>query len=434
MRRIYNAFVDLRGTVPLLMMVVACGQFNRISISVAGTERIIPGYGLAPEKMGLVYSAFLLFYTLAMLPGGWFIDRFGARAALLVLGFGSTVFVALTGCVGLAWHEAGSVWLGLLVIRSCLGLLNAPLHPASARMVFASVPARSRAFANGLITFSACLGISATYYVMGTLMERFDWPVAFLITSGWTLLVALAWTYATRSAGGPGETGSSSQRYSTEPSALWTVLRRRSVICIMLSYTAQGYFQYLFFYWIGYYFETIQGQPASVARGYSTMVTLAMGVGMVSGGWLTDRVPQSFPPRVRRALVPVLGMVLSGLVFELGLLAPSGRMTLAAFAIAAALLGTCEGAFWTMIVELGHPFGGTAGGLMNTGGNVGGALSPFLTPLLGALFAKRYGVELGWRLSLAVAGVIVIAGAAFWWGVDAEKPRDPAVPTDPEFG
>ena len=63
---------------------------------------------------------------------------------------------------------------------------------------------------------------------------------------------------------------------------------------------------------------------------------------------------------------------------------------------------------------------------MNTGGNAGGTLSPALTPLLSAFFAAHYGPDLGWRLSLGVAGIIVIAGAAFWWGVEAgEKPPVP---------
>ena len=57
---------------------------------------------------------------------------------------------------------------------------------------------------------------------------------------------------------------------------------------------------------------------------------------------------------------------------------------------------------------------------MNTGGNAGGTLSPYLTPLMGMVFAGQFGDDLGWRLSLGVAGVVVAAGAAFWWGVDPE--------------
>ena len=117
------------GTVLLLMLVVAMGHFNRIGITVAGAERIIPQYGVSPKSMGMVYSAFLLIYTLAMLPGGWFIDRFGARTALVLLGFSSTIFVALTGAVGLIAHGASSLVLGLIIVRGLLGLTNAPLHP-----------------------------------------------------------------------------------------------------------------------------------------------------------------------------------------------------------------------------------------------------------------------------------------------------------------
>ena len=164
--------------------------------------------------MGLVYSAFLLLYTLAMLPGGWFIDRFGPRVALMVAGFGSTVFVGLTGAVGLLAEGPGRSGWGSWSVRSLLGLLNAPLHPASARMVFERVPPESRAMANGLVTAAACVGIAATYFVMGTLIDRFDWPIAFLISSGLTLIVGLVWTAGTRTSTGTGDRRRASERAS----------------------------------------------------------------------------------------------------------------------------------------------------------------------------------------------------------------------------
>jgi MFS family permease len=374
----------------------------------------------------MIYSAFLLVYTLAMLPGGWFIDRFGARTALLALGFGSTVFVALTGTVGLVASGAAAVWLGLLVIRSLLGLTNAPLHPGSARMVHDTVPSYARGFANGLVTFSACVGIASCYYLMGTLIDAFDWPIAFLISSGLTLLVALNWASRTRRAAAPADCEGLGRAPGADFAALVRVVRQKSVILITLSYAAYGYFQYLFFYWIEYYFETIQHQEVAVARTYSTMITLAMGAGMISGGWLVDRVPRRFSPWMRRALVPVLGMVASGAVFELGVLAPSARLTLCAFVISAGLLGACEAAFWMTVVELGGAMGGTAAGLMNTGGNAGGTLSPYLTPYFSELFTSRYGADSGWRLGLAIAGIVVAAGAALWWAVEPARGLDDA--------
>ncbi|HZN34095.1 MAG TPA: MFS transporter [Pirellulaceae bacterium] len=402
----------------LLMLVVGLGHFNRVGMSVAGTERIIPEYKIAPDQMGLVYSAFLLFYTLAMLPGGWFIDRFGARAALAAYGFASAAFVALTGCVGLLWDDARGVWLGLIAVRSLMGVVNAPLHPASARMVYGHVPAGAKSLANGLVTFAACVGIAGTFYILGPLIDRWDWPRAFLITSVFTAAVACVWLVGTRYATAAPAGGGKLEMAAPRLSELWPLLGRRSVICITLSYAAMGFFQYLFFYWIEYYFETVQKQGVDVARQYSALTTLAMGAGMVCGGWLADKVPAAFGPRIRRRLVPMLGMIASGVVFELGLLSPDIRVTLAAFALAAALLGATEGAFWTTVVELGGRFGGTAAGLMNTGGNAGGTLSPYVTPLLSTYFAAQFGEELGWRLGLSVAGAVSILGALLWCGVD----------------
>jgi MFS family permease len=396
------------------MLVVACGHFNRIAITVAGAERIIPEQGISPERMGIVYSAFLVFYTLAMVPGGWFIDRFGTRAAFVFLCFASSLLVALTGLTGLVENDVTSLWSGLLVVRAALGIVNAPLHPASAQTVFRDIALPARSLANGLVTFAACVGIAATYPVMGWLIDRFDWPRAFLLCGITTLVVAVVWTACTRAArGGPGV----GARGTVDFKALLLVLRRRSVICITLAYAAQGYFQYQFFYWLQYFFETIQHQEPSVGRRNSAIVTLVMGFGMIGGGWMADVVGRSSTSHLRRAVVPVLAMIGSGAVFVFGLLTPDPRVTLAAFTVAAGLCGAYEGAFWTTGVELGGRFGGTTAGLMNAGGNLGGSLSPTVAPFLGGIFAQHYGEDTGWRMALAVAGVVVIAGSALWMGV-----------------
>src|SRR5687767_13572391 len=84
----------------LLMALCFISHLNRLAISVAGTERIIPQFNLAPEQMGLVYTAFLACYTAGMIAGGWCIDRWGPRITLLAMGLGSALFGALTGGLG----------------------------------------------------------------------------------------------------------------------------------------------------------------------------------------------------------------------------------------------------------------------------------------------------------------------------------------------
>src|SRR2546426_5048054 len=71
-----------RRVVALLMALCFISHFNRVSISVAADERIMDQFSISPTAMGTVYSAFLLVYTIFMIPGGLFIDRVGTRRAL----------------------------------------------------------------------------------------------------------------------------------------------------------------------------------------------------------------------------------------------------------------------------------------------------------------------------------------------------------------
>ena len=178
-----------------------------------------------------------------------------------------------------------------------------------------------------------------------------------------------------------------------------------------------------FFYWIQYYIGTVEHLGDDKSRLYSTGIMLTMGLGMIFGGWLADRIPPHSSGRSRRGLVSAWGMVASGVVFELGLLGSDSRVMVTAFTISAALLGMCEGAFWTTAVELGRSRGGLAAGMMNMGGNAGGLLSPIATPMLGEYFGRHLGTAVGWRASLAVAGAISVVGALLWVGVHS-GPQD----------
>jgi sugar phosphate permease len=290
-------------------------------------------------------------------------------------------------------------------------------------MVYAHVPLRATSFANGLVTFAACVGISATFYGFGMLAAGVGWPSAFLVTGWFTLVVGLVWVWGTRSTrneskptlGAAADAGFSKTASANQ--GIRQVLLHPGVICLTLSYAALGYFQYLFFYWIQYYIGTVEHLGDETSRLYSTGITLTMGFGMILGGWLADRIPPHFSGRSRRGLVSAWGMVASGVVFELGLLGSDSRVMVTAFTISAALLGMCEGAFWTTAVELGRSRGGLAAGMMNMGGNAGGFLSPIATPWLGEYFGRHLGTAIGWRASLAVAGAISVVGALMWLGV-----------------
>ena len=125
----------------LLMAVSTFIYFNRINMPIASDERIMAQYSLSPETMGWVYSSLLITYTICMLPGGWFIDRYGAKNALAVVVFGSALFTALTGVVGWVAPDGRFVLVALLIVRGSMGVITAPIYPSCARLVALSASA-----------------------------------------------------------------------------------------------------------------------------------------------------------------------------------------------------------------------------------------------------------------------------------------------------
>ncbi|OAI42239.1 hypothetical protein AYO40_01905 [Planctomycetaceae bacterium SCGC AG-212-D15] len=412
--------------VALLMAYAFFCHINRISMSVAGTERIMGEYQISETQMGYVYSAYLLIYTFCMTPGGWLIDRRGARTALLLMGFGSAVFVMLTGVTGLVLTGA-LVLPALLVIRALLGAVSAPIHPAAARGVSLWVPAPARSGANALVTGAALLGIASTYILFGNLMDRIGWPWAFIVCGIATALLAGFWLdYA---ADRPGEHPSvnraeqelieASEPWPDEPRnesrELPSLFSNRSLMLLTISYGAINYFEYLFFYWMQYYFEKVLGVSKDDGRTYSTILTLAMAGGIFAGGWLADRLQRRFGPRLGRGIVPVAGLFASAAFLWLGLLSREVWLIVTLLSLAMAAVGACEGPVWTTAVELGGRRGGTAAAICNTGGNAGGLLAPVITPLVSQWYDD-------WRLGFGLASFFCLFGAVLWLGIHPATP------------
>ena len=421
--------------------------FNRVSMSVAYDERIKDDYHISPEAMGWVYSAFLFAYMVCMTPGGWLIDRYGPWLALVVMGFGSALFGALTASAGLAPLSAGALALVLFfVIRSLMGALTAPVYPGSSRVVVNWLPMAQRAGANGMIQGAAAVGIACTFHVFGRLIDWFDWPSAFLISGTATAVLALLWTVCGTSdpsqprwidadrarpidppapevapPTGAAEAGVLSVR-RTPP--IW---QERSLILLTIAYAAIGYVEYLFFFWMHYYFEDVLKLGKDASRDYASILTLAMAGGMVAGGWIADRLRARSGGQRHYAIVPVVGMCAGAVLLVGGILAEQVVWIVTLLALALAAVGATEAPVWTMATELGGRRGGTAAAIVNTGGNAGGLVAPIVTPLFSHWISRQMGLDetTGWQIGISLGSIIAISGAVLWlWIRPAEEPEN----------
>lgn len=402
-----------------LMALCFISHFNRASITTASDERIMGQFNISTKEMGVVYSGFLLVYTLFMIPGGWLIDRRGPRLALMCMGLGSAVFCAFTGLIGFAFATAGQIWWSLLVVRSVMGSMTAPLHPGAARAVGNWFSPCQQSLANGLITAASVLAYGMVHPVFGWLIDRFDWPKAFIITGTATALLALAWRVFAADAPAQATSVSNESKAARPDAAVLPpvdkLLNDRRLWLLTLGYSAVGYFQYLFFYWLHYYFSSVLQMDKEQSRFFASIPNLALAAGMLTGGW-TARWLQG---GAGRTLVPKVGMSLAAALLLCGLFAETRFWIVLWFTLSLGSLGLCEASFWTMAVEVGRERGGTAAAIMNTGGNGIGLLAPMVTPWIGE--------HLGWGWGLGLGAVIGLLGALCWFGISAGKETPPAL-------
>src|SRR5262245_9742309 len=169
------------------------GHFNRVSVSVAANAHFIGPDKLSEQQMGLVYSAFLLIYTILMLPGGWLIDRIGPHWAMAMMGVGLGFCAALTGALGWLGLSVAAMFVPLLLIRGIAGASSVALHPGAARAVSLWLPIRERSTANGLVTAGALVGIAVCYPGFGWLMDQLGWPTAFVVAGATLAIFAVIW-------------------------------------------------------------------------------------------------------------------------------------------------------------------------------------------------------------------------------------------------
>lgn len=66
------------GVVFLMVLLSIMTYIDRIIMAIAGPG-IMKEFSVSETQMGTIYSAYLLSYSIMMIPGGWFTDVSGPR-------------------------------------------------------------------------------------------------------------------------------------------------------------------------------------------------------------------------------------------------------------------------------------------------------------------------------------------------------------------
>jgi ACS family glucarate transporter-like MFS transporter len=413
---------------------------DRVNISIAA-KYIMPEYGITDVQMGWIFSAFVLGYALAQVPGGWLGDRFGPRIVLAIAIFWWSAFTAVTAIAGELFlvHLVGIVG-SFIIIRALIGIGEAAGPPNYNRMVANWIAPRERALAMGIATSGSAFGAALTPPLIVWIMVTLGWRAAFYIAGAAGILLALLcyWLTTDRPEEHAWVNKAELQRIAAgretpviTPLSMqpipWRALlvQRTDLWFLSAAYFALGYILYIYFSWFYLYLVNVRGFSVLSGGWYSTAPFLAGAVTSPIGGWLSDWLSYRFGKRIGRCGLGVCGLLLTSVFIWVGARTTDPYLAIVFLALGSASLFLTTAAFWASTMDLASSYAGTVSGFMNMVGNIGGTISPTLTPWI----AQQW----GWESALYVAAVLAVLGAFFWLGVHPERPITLSEETEPDM-
>jgi len=395
----------------LTIIALLCGfstvsYFDRTIISIAGPA-LMKGFGISPVQMGSIFSAFVLGYALLMIPGGHLTDRLGGRVTLALVGVMSGAFTAM---IVLGGRPGLGTYLGivpaLFAMRLGLGTVTAPLYPACARITANWIPVAHHAWVQGLIIAGSSLGAAISPVLFAWMLFHFQWRVSFLLAAVISAMLGAVW-YAYARDFPPESRHSMPCRVTSGGRTRWMKLfANRNLMLLTYAYSALGYFQYIFFYWIYYYFGEVRHLGTQSSAKYTTLLFLTEGTIIPLEGLLSDHLTRLYGAQFGRRIVPMGGLVLSALFTYAGTVMGGISGAVCCLSLAFGLSASCEGPFWAAVTEMAGDQVGGASSILNTGAQIAGMFAPVLTPYIASRAGWSWGLYTG--SLVALSGVVAI--------------------------
>ena len=409
-----------------LFVLSAVAFLDRTNISIAGLQ-ISQEYGLGNQRLGWIFSAFLIGYAVFQVPAGVLAARFGPRKVLTfgVLWWGFAT--ALTALLPSSIPHALALLIG---IRFALGAGEAVIYPAANQFVARWFPQQERGFVNGLIFAGVGAGSGLTPPLLSWIITAHGWRAAFwfsavvgFVAGGvWWLIARDSPEQHPRISGSEIETIRLGLAQTLEIKGMeagqgisWrAIFARRDLAALMASYFSFGYVAWVFFSWFFLYMAQVRGFNLKSSARYAMLPFLCMTVFCIFGGYLSDRLTGLYGLRVGRCYLAAVALVLTAGFLVLGSQVHSPQLAGLILAGGAGALYLAQSSFWSVSADIAGRDSGVFSSLVNMGGQVGGALTASLTPLIAARF--------GWTTSFGVAAVLAVVGAVCWLAVHPERP------------
>ncbi|WP_277962615.1 MFS transporter [Pseudomonas sp. RIT-To-2] len=378
----------------LIFTVTVLNYADRATMSIAGTG-VVKDLGLDPIMLGMIFSAFAWAYALGQIPGGWLLDKFGARrvygCSLLLW----SLFTMMQGTVGWFGIVGSSAAATLFGMRFMLGLVESPAFPANNRIVSCWFPTSERGTASALFNSAQYMAVVVFAPLMAWLTHALGWEHVFLWMGALGLVATVFWFALYREPLSDPRLCDEELAYMREGGALVDLEATRKLTKPTLSFAevAQLFthrtlwaiylgqycitaLTYFFITWFPIYLIKGRGLTIMEAGWVAALPAICGFSGGVLGGVVSDYLIRKgmHPSRARKTPF-VIGMVLAASLVSANYVDANwmviALMALAFFGKGLAAVG------WAVLSDTA-PKGmvGLSGGVFNGIGNIAGIVTP----------------------------------------------------------
>jgi ACS family glucarate transporter-like MFS transporter len=390
----------------LLFVLVLVMYLDRLCIAVAG-PRIQREMHLSPSHWGWVIGAFTLAYALFEVPSGVLGDRVGARRVLTRIVLWWSAFTALTGSV--------SSFSMLLVVRFLFGAGEAGAFPNCTSAVSRWTPASERARALSVFWMATALGGALTPPIVVSIEQRYGWRMPFFLFGSLGVMWSAVWYWWFRDTPAQKEGVSYEERVKigepvarSGPHIRWgELVRNGNFLRLLLMYHTYCWGAYFYLSWMHTYLQSGRGLTENQMEVASSLPSCAGFIGVVAGGYFSDRLARTHSLRFARCAIGSVGLIVSGVLLFGATLAPNAWTAVAFLTVGLGAMDLMLPVAWSICVDTGGEHAGTISGAMNMAGQVGSLISSVV-----------FGYWVEWsgsydRALMPLAAMLVISGCVF---------------------
>lgn len=426
------------GILVLVFIAVAINYLDRANLSVGGAS-IQSQFKLSSIQLGVLFSAFTWSYTIAQIPVGILLDKFGPR--LLYAGsiciWGLFTFIMAFSSQGGLFTTASASFGFLIICRILIGVSEAPAYPSNTKIASLWFPNKERARAISAYSSAQYIGLAVFTPVLAIMIANIGWESIFYLSGGLAIIYGFVWyafyrdpkdskkvnqaelDYIANNGGYNPAIDGTKEAEKVSWAEVKFVIKQRKVWGIFIAQFAASSTLYFFLTWFIVYLQKGLNLPINKAGFIACVPYLMAMAGVLTGGTISDTLLKKGKSTTFARKCPmVVGMIVSSVLcfanfFEKTPAIAIGILSIAFFANAASNLG------WVAMSDImPKKMVGTVGAILNVFGNLSGILTPII---FGTLLEKTNNFHLAMYY---IAAVSFFGALGFLLVVDKLEPID----------